>query len=70
MGSYAGHRQGRIHAPDTTRWHLPNPQFPTELQGRYDVAVFDNRFPSLTLAAHDPPQCIVDTLLLMALARS
>jgi len=31
-------------------------------QGRYDVAVFDNRFPSLTLAAHDPPQCIVDTL--------
>jgi len=46
-----------------------DPQFPTELpQGRYDVAVFDNRFPSLTLAAHDPPQCIVDTLLLMARA--
>ncbi len=40
-----------------------DPQFPTELpQGNYDVAVFDNRFPSLTLAAHDPPSQIVETL--------
>lgn len=40
-----------------------DPQFPTELpQGQYDVAVFDNRFPSLAVLAHDPPQLIVDTL--------
>jgi UDPglucose--hexose-1-phosphate uridylyltransferase len=40
-----------------------DPEFPTELpEGRYDVAVFDNRFPSLTLAAHDAPSAIVDTL--------
>jgi UDPglucose--hexose-1-phosphate uridylyltransferase len=40
-----------------------DPAFPTELpEGEYDVAVFDNRFPSLTLAAHDPPVSIVDTL--------
>jgi UDPglucose--hexose-1-phosphate uridylyltransferase len=40
-----------------------DPQFPTELpQGRYDVAVFDNRFPSMALAAHDPPASIVETL--------
>jgi len=39
-------------------------------QGRYDVAVFDNRFASMTVVAHDSPKCIVDTLLLMALARS
>ncbi len=40
-----------------------DPQFPTELpQGRYDVAVFDNRFPSMALGAHDPPQCFVETL--------
>lgn len=40
-----------------------NPQFPTELpQGAYDVAVFENRFPSLTPASHDPPTAIVETL--------
>ena len=40
-----------------------DPNFPTELpQGRYDVAVFDNRFPSMTLAAHNPPASIVETL--------
>lgn len=40
-----------------------NPAFPTELpQGRYDVAVFDNRFPSLTVNAQQPPDLIVDTL--------
>lgn len=38
-------------------------RFPTELpQGDYDVAVFDNRFPSLTPTAHDPPSSIVETL--------
>lgn len=38
-------------------------RLPTELpQGRYDVAVFDNRFPSMSLASHDAPTSIVDTL--------
>jgi UDPglucose--hexose-1-phosphate uridylyltransferase len=40
-----------------------NPEFPTELpQGRYDVAVFDNRFPSMSFAAHAAPESIVETL--------
>ncbi|MCG2584317.1 galactose-1-phosphate uridylyltransferase [Massilia sp. TS11] len=37
-----------------------DPAWPTELpQGDYDIAVFDNRFPALSLAAHDPPPCVV-----------
>jgi UDPglucose--hexose-1-phosphate uridylyltransferase len=40
-----------------------DPKFPTELpQGQYDIAVFDNRFPSMALAAHEPPSSIVETL--------
>jgi UDPglucose--hexose-1-phosphate uridylyltransferase len=40
-----------------------DPHFPTELpQGKYDIAVFDNRFPSMTPVAHDPPAEIVNTL--------
>ncbi len=40
-----------------------DPQFPTELpQGDYDIAVFDNRFPSLIPTATDAPKEIVDTL--------
>lgn len=40
-----------------------DPQFPTELpQGTYDIAVFDNRFPSLIPSATDAPHTIVDTL--------
>jgi hypothetical protein len=40
-----------------------DPQFPTELpQGRYDIAVFVNRFPSMTVAAQDAPTSIVETL--------
>jgi UDPglucose--hexose-1-phosphate uridylyltransferase len=40
-----------------------DPQFPTEIpQGNYDIAVFENRFPSLTPAAIAPPHCIVNTL--------
>ncbi len=64
--AYASHRQGRTFMPPPEYNPLAptkDAQFPTELpQGRYDVAVFDNRFPSLTLAAHDPPATIVDTL--------
>lgn len=64
--AYASHRQGRTFMPPPEYNPLAptiDPKFPTELpQGRYDVAVFDNRFPSLTLAAHDAPANIVETL--------
>jgi UDPglucose--hexose-1-phosphate uridylyltransferase len=40
-----------------------DPQFPTELpQGKYDIAVFDNRFPSLIPSATAAPAEIVDTV--------
>ncbi|MBW4678642.1 MAG: galactose-1-phosphate uridylyltransferase [Microcoleus vaginatus WJT46-NPBG5] len=64
--AYASHRQGRTFMPPPEYNPLApttNPEFPTELpQGKYDVAVFDNRFPSLALAAHNPPASIVETL--------
>ncbi|MBD1938477.1 galactose-1-phosphate uridylyltransferase [Microcoleus sp. FACHB-68] len=64
--AYASHRQGRTFMPPPEYNPLAptiNPQFPTELpQGKYDVAVFDNRFPSLALAAKNPPASIVETL--------
>lgn len=64
--AYASHRQGRTFMPPPEYNPLApthDPNFPTELpQGQYDVAVFENRFPSMTLAAHDPPANIVDTL--------
>jgi UDPglucose--hexose-1-phosphate uridylyltransferase len=63
--TYAAHRQGRT--------FLPPPDYnplavttdfakPTELPpGKWDVAVFDNRFPSLALSAREPPPKIVPT---------
>lgn len=40
-----------------------DPSFPTEMpQGQYDVAVFDNRFPSMIPSANNPPSLIVETL--------
>jgi UDPglucose--hexose-1-phosphate uridylyltransferase len=64
--AYASHRQGRTFMPPPEYNPLAptkDPNFPTELaQGQYDVAVFDNRFPSMTLFAHDAPECIVETL--------
>ncbi len=63
--AYAGHRQNRT--------FLPPPEYnplapttdesnPTEVpSGRWDVAVFENLFPTLTLAAHDPPELSVPT---------
>jgi UDPglucose--hexose-1-phosphate uridylyltransferase len=63
--TYAAYRQNRT--------FLPPPEYnplavtrsadnPTELpQGDYDIAVFDNRFPSLALDAHDPPAALVET---------
>ena len=58
--AYASHRQNRT--------FLPPPEYnplaptrpggdPTELPaGTYDVAVFENLFPSLTLSAGEPPE--------------
>ena len=63
--AYASYRQART--------FLPPPEFnplrpatdannPTEVPaGDYDVAVFDNLFPTLSLKAHDPPHEIVAT---------
>ncbi len=57
--AYAGHRQDRTFLPPPEYDPLApteDPDAPTELpRGRWDVAVFENRFPTLTLAAHDPP---------------
>lgn len=63
--AYAHHRQNRT--------FLPPPEYnplapttdeanPTEVPaGTWDVAVFENLFPTLTLAAHDPPELDVPT---------
>jgi UDPglucose--hexose-1-phosphate uridylyltransferase len=63
--TYAAYRQDRT--------FLPPPEYnplavtvdsanPTELpQGNWDIAVFDNRFPSLSLSARDAPMLVVDT---------
>jgi UDPglucose--hexose-1-phosphate uridylyltransferase len=63
--AYAGHRQHRTFLPpaeynplaiSTSREH------PTEVPaGEWDVAVFENLFPALTMQAHDPPQISVAT---------
>jgi UDPglucose--hexose-1-phosphate uridylyltransferase len=64
--AYAGHRQNRTFLPPPDFNPLAptsDPSNPTELPaGDYDVAVFDNRFPTLSAFAHDPPSTIVDTL--------
>lgn len=56
---YAAHRLGRTFLPPPEYNPLAptsDPAHPTELpRGNYDIAVFDNRFPSLTLDAPDPP---------------
>ncbi|MHA0039963.1 galactose-1-phosphate uridylyltransferase [Deinococcus sp. PESE-13] len=55
---YAAHRLGRTFLPPPEYNPLApttDPAHPTELpQGEYDIAVFQNRFPSLTLSAPDP----------------
>jgi UDPglucose--hexose-1-phosphate uridylyltransferase len=64
--AYASYRQGRTFLPPPEYNPLAqtsDPENPTELpQGNYDVAVFDNRFPSLSPWAHDAPEQIVDTM--------
>jgi UDPglucose--hexose-1-phosphate uridylyltransferase len=64
--AYAAHRQDRTFLPppeyNPLRPSAPG-EPPTELpRGRYEVAVFDNLFPSLRAAAHDPPQLSIPTL--------
>ena len=57
--AYAAYRQGRTFLPPPEYNPLlpsAHPGNPTELPvGDYDVAVFDNLFPVLSPAAHDPP---------------
>ena len=56
---YAAHRLGRTFLPPPEYNPLSptsDPEHPTELpRGTYDIAVFENRFPSLTLSAPPPP---------------
>jgi UDPglucose--hexose-1-phosphate uridylyltransferase len=64
--AYASHRQGRTFMPPPEFNPLAptkDPQLPTELPpGAYDVAVFDNRFPTMIPQAANPPSLPVDTL--------
>lgn len=63
--TYAAHRQGRTFLPPPEYNPLApttDPEHPTEVPaGDWDVAVFDNRFPSLALGSHDPPRLAVPT---------
>jgi UDPglucose--hexose-1-phosphate uridylyltransferase len=63
--TYAAYRQNRTFQPPPQYNPLAvtvDPANPTELpQGDYEIAVFDNRFPSLALDAHDPPVVTVPT---------
>ena len=64
--AYAAHRQNRTFLPSAAANPLAptsDPEHPTELPaGAYDVAVFDNRFPSLSAAATGAPSLYVPTL--------
>ncbi|MBI2392078.1 MAG: galactose-1-phosphate uridylyltransferase [Deltaproteobacteria bacterium] len=62
--AYAGHRQLRTFLPtEDPLARTVDPENPTELPpGEYDVAVFENRFPTFHGAAHDPPSVMVSTL--------
>ncbi|MGE3956397.1 MAG: galactose-1-phosphate uridylyltransferase [Vicinamibacterales bacterium] len=63
--AYATHRQNRTFLPPPEYNPLArttDAAHPTELpSGQYDVAVFQNLFPALTGAAHDPPDLNVPT---------
>jgi UDPglucose--hexose-1-phosphate uridylyltransferase len=63
--AYAAHRQNRTFLPPAEYNPLApsrDPANPTEVpEGDYDVAVFENLFPALTLHATDAPDLIVPT---------
>lgn len=63
--SYAGHRQNRTFLPPP-EWDplapTTDPENPTEVpQAPWDVAVFENKFPTLHRGSHHPPEAIVPT---------
>jgi UDPglucose--hexose-1-phosphate uridylyltransferase len=62
---YASHRQNRTFLPPPEYNPLAptdDAEAPTEVPaGPWDVAVFENLFPALTLGAHDPPELSVPT---------
>jgi len=64
--AYASHRQHRTFLPPPEYNPLApttDPAAPTEVpSGPWDIAVFENLFPTLTLGAHDPPELPVPTL--------
>jgi UDPglucose--hexose-1-phosphate uridylyltransferase len=61
--AYAGHRQDRTFLPPAAYNPLAastGSAYPTEVPaGPWDVAVFENLFPTLTMRAHDPPALTV-----------
>lgn len=63
--TYAAFRQNRTFQPPPQYNPLAvttDPAAPTELPaGNYEIAVFDNRFPSLALDSHSPPALPVET---------
>ena len=63
--AYASHRQHRTFLPPPEYNPLAptsDPRHPTEIpSGAYDVAVFENMFPTLTPLVRDPPEAIVPT---------
>jgi UDPglucose--hexose-1-phosphate uridylyltransferase len=63
--AYASHRQERTFLPPAEYNPLAptrDDDSPTEVPGGpWDVAVFENLFPTLLAAAHDPPESIVAT---------
>jgi UDPglucose--hexose-1-phosphate uridylyltransferase len=63
--AYAGHRQHRTFLPPPEYNPLAastNPDYPTEVPaGPWEIAVFENLFPTLTMTAHDPPDLAVPT---------
>jgi UDPglucose--hexose-1-phosphate uridylyltransferase len=63
--AYASHRQGRTFLPPPDYNPLApssDPAHPTELPvGDYDVAVFDNRFPTLLPTSTQAPSLMVET---------
>ncbi len=63
--AYASHRQNRTFLPPAEYNPLAvttDPQHPTELPaGPWEVAVFDNLFPTLARTAHDAPELEVPT---------
>jgi UDPglucose--hexose-1-phosphate uridylyltransferase len=63
--AYASHRQNRTFLPPP-EWNplavMTDPEVPTELpQGGWEVAVFENLFPTLSAQAGAPPETIVPT---------